>query len=128
MDLSFLQFGNAAKVIDEQGKDHEIDLLAVARYIAEGRYTVKVEGLEGHFSEYKNKTVHCFVAPKGATSFPDHRDPCDLEIHCLEGTKTMIVDGTPVAIPAGSMIFIPAYVLHRATNEHASVMLSVGYE
>lgn len=124
----FLQHGTAAKIIDEQGRDHDIELSVVDYYIAEGKYTVKVEGLESYFNEYFPKTVHCYIAPAGAPSFESHADPYDVEIKCINGIKTMIVDGEKVLIREGERILIPANVLHKATNEYDSVMLSIGHE
>jgi glyoxylate utilization-related uncharacterized protein len=125
---SFLQTGTLAKIIDEHGRDHEIELSTVDFYIAQQKYTVKVEGLENYFKEYLPNTVHCYIAPAGAASFPFHRDPYDVEIYCIEGIKTMIIEGKKVTISKGESILIPANVLHRATNEYDSVMLSIGYE
>lgn len=126
--LAFLQHGTSAKFIDEQGRDHEIDPLLVDYYIAWGQHTVKVEGLEHYFTQYLPGTVHCFISPQGAVSFPEHRDPVDLEIKCLEGIKTMEVNGKEIDINEGESLFIPANTPHRATNKHASVMLSIGHE
>lgn len=124
----FLQKGTIAKIIDEQGRDHDIDLLMVDYYIAEAKSTVKVEGLESHFKEYFPRTVHCYIAPASAASFPEHQDPVDVEIKCLEGIKTMNIAGKDVEIPAGESVLIPANTPHRATNKYASIMLSIGYE
>lgn len=126
--LDFLKHGTSAKYIDNQGRDHDIDVLLVDYYIAWGEYTVKVEGLENYFTEYLPGTVHCFVSPKGAMSFPEHQDPVDLEIKCIEGIKTMEVNGEEKDILEGESLFIAANTPHRATNKHASVMLSIGYE
>lgn len=124
----FLQNGSVAKIIDELGRDHDIDLLTVDYYIAEGKRTVKVEGLENYFAEYLPCTVHCYVSPAGAASFPDHQDPMDVEIKCLEGIKTLVVAGKEVELHPGESIFIPANTVHRATNKYASMMLSIGHE
>ena len=128
MDYSFLQQGTTAMIIDEQGRDHLIDLMSVDYYIAENKCTVKVEGLESYFKKYSPCTVHCYIAPAGAASFNEHTDPVDVKIVCIDGIKTMEVSGEEVVIPAGDSITIPAYTPHRATNRHSSTMLSVGYE
>ena len=128
MDYSFLQHGTTAMIIDEQGRDHVIDLMSVDYYIAENKYTVKVEGLESHFEKYKPYTVHCYISPQGAASFSEHTDPVDVEIVCVDGIKTMEVNGEEIEIPAGESITIPANTPHRATNKYRSTMLSVGYE
>lgn len=124
----FLQHGTLAKIIDEQGRDHDIELSVVDYYIAQRKYTVKVEGLENYFKEYYPNTVHCYIAPAGAPSFKDHTDPYDVEIKCIKGTKTMIVEDKLISIKEGESFFIPANVLHRATNGYDSVMLSIGHE
>lgn len=126
--FDFLQKGTAAKIIDEQGRDHDIDLSVVDYYIAQEKHTVKVEGMENYFSEYLPNTVHCYISPAGAPSFPLHQDPYDVEIRCIEGTKTMIVEDTAIEIKQGESVLIPANTWHRATNEYSSVMLSIGYE
>jgi mannose-6-phosphate isomerase-like protein (cupin superfamily) len=126
MDFSILQYGTEAKIIDENGLDHSIVLSTVDFYIAEGIKTVKVEGMENYYTEYKPHTVHMFIAPEGAPSFPEHQDPTDLIIKCIEGTKTIEVNGELFKIKQGESIHIPANVPHRATNEYASITLSIG--
>jgi mannose-6-phosphate isomerase-like protein (cupin superfamily) len=128
MNYDFLQNGTVAMIIDEQGRDHVIDLLSIDYYIAEGKHTVKVEGLETYFTEYADSTVHCYVSPKGAVSFNEHTDPVDVEIKCITGTKTMIVNSTEIEIAQGTSLMIPKNTLHRATNKYSSVMLSIGYK
>ena len=115
-------------IIDDQGRDHVIDLLSVDYYIAENKNTVKVEGLENYFTEHLPNSVHCYVSPAGAASFNEHTDPVDVKIVCVDGTKTMEVNGEEIEIPAGKSITIPANTPHRATNKYRSTMLSVGYE
>lgn len=124
----FLKYGSLAMYIDEVGRDHKIDLLTVDYYIAEGRYTVKVEGLEDHFTEYLPCTVHCYISPQHAPSFPDHQDPMNVEIKCLEGVKTLNIAGKDIELQAGETVFIPANTVHRATNKYASMMLSIGHK
>ena len=127
-DYNFLQQGTSAFIIDEQGRDHSIDLMTVEYYIAEEKYTVKVEGLENYFTEYDSKTVHCYIAPAGAPSFDFHTDPYDVEIKCIDGIKTMIINNNRIEIKKGDSTLIPANVSHKATNEYSSTMLSIGYE
>ena len=113
--------------IDEHGRDHVIDLMSVDYYIAQEKYTVKVEGLEKHFNKL-GTTVHCYISPAGAPSFQEHQDPMEVKIKCLEGIKTMNIAGKDVEIHAGESILIPANTPHFATNKYASMMLSIGYE
>ena len=127
MDYNFLQNGTIAMIIDEQGRDHVIDLLSVDYYIAQQTHTVKVDGLENYFTEYKPSTVHCYVSPKGAASFKTHTDPVDVEIKCLEGIKTLIVDDKEIDITQDGSVIIPKNTKHRATNKYSSTMLSIGH-
>ena len=57
MSYDFLYNGTIAMIIDEVGRDHMIDMDLVNYYIAEGKYTVKVEGLEKHFKEMVKMSV-----------------------------------------------------------------------
>lgn len=122
----FLKHGSLAMYIDELGRDHIIDILTVDYYIAQQKYTVKVEGMEQYF-DMPTKTVHCYISPKDAVSFPPHIDPIDVEIKCLEGKKTLIVDGKDVELAAGESIMIPKDTIHQATNKYDSVMISIGH-
>lgn len=123
----FLKYGSLAMYIDELGRDHTIDILSVDYYIAQEQYTVKVEGLEHHFN-MPAKTVHCYISPKGAASFDPHTDPVDVEIKCLEGIKTLVVDGKNIELAPGESIMIPKGTVHEATNKFSSVMLSIGHD
>jgi mannose-6-phosphate isomerase-like protein (cupin superfamily) len=128
MNYDFLYNGTIAMFIDNLGRDHVIDMNLIDYYIAEEKYTVKVEGLEKHFSEYLPNTVHCFVSPKNAPSFPEHLDPVDVRIVCIKGTKTLKVKGDNVVLKEGESIFLPANTPHQATNLYDSIILSIGYE
>lgn len=120
--------------IDEEGRDHEIDVLSIGRYIAEAKYTVKLEGMEEHFREItetvtsKPHTVHVYISPKNAKSFPMHTDPYDVFIYCLEGIKTMRIEKALISISEGNYTRIKANTPHRALNWYDSVMLSIGIE
>jgi mannose-6-phosphate isomerase-like protein (cupin superfamily) len=124
LENSDLQF--KAFIIDENGLDHQIDQYQVVFRVAENKFTVKIEDLEQILTEYHPKTVHCFVAPAGATSFDTHKDPCDVTIYCIEGIKSMIIDDIEHDIQAGETLFIPKNTPHRAINKYKSVMLSIG--
>ena len=128
IDFSFIKYGTQAMIVDEEGRDHVIDLMSVDYYIAQEKYTVKVEGLEKYFTDYLPDSVHCYIAPKDAPSFKEHTDPVDVTIHCLEGTKSMIVDGKEIEITKGKSTLIPKNTRHRATNKYSSVMLSIGHK
>lgn len=127
-NYDILKNGSRAFIIDKEGKDHPIDILSIDYYIAEANLTVKVEGMEKVYHQYYPSTVHVFISPAGAPSFDSHQDPCDVEIHCVSGTKTMVIDGKDVILKAGDFVKIPANTWHHATNEYDSIMLSVGYE
>lgn len=115
-------------IIDNHGRDHIINFDLVDYYIAEEKYTVKVEGLEEYFSEYLPNTVHCYISPKNAKSFPEHLDPIDVKIVCIDGTKTLKVKNENVILKKGESILIPANTSHQATNHYDSIILSIGYE
>lgn len=112
--------------IDEQGLDYQIDPYMGSFYIAEGVKTLKIEGLENLLTEYKPRTVHCFISKAGAPSFPEHTDTCDVTIHCVSGIKTMEVNGVEHIIHEGKEIHIPEGTPHRATNRYDSIILSIG--
>jgi len=113
--------------IDKDQKDYPIDPLQVAYFIAEGKQTVKIEGLEYYISNLYSKTVHCFISPKNAPSFDEHTDLCDLTIYCVSGKKTIELQGREYTILEGDSLLIPEGTLHKATNKYDSVMLSIGY-
>ena len=119
--------GTKAFYIDEEGRDHEIDLMLVDMFVAMDRYTIKVEGMESAFPMFGG-TVHLYHAPKDAPSFDIHTDPYDVKIICIDGIKTLEVAGVEVALQEGEQIMIEADTPHRATNHFASTMISIGYE
>lgn len=78
-------------------------------------------------------TVHLFVSPASAKSFPFHTDVENVVIYCLSGCKTMEIrhsDGNiqPVEIHAGQALYLPQGTFHRATNHHCAMTLSYGFE
>jgi len=127
-EIELLNKGSRAFIIDPQGRDHPVDMLAINKFLAEEKVTVKVEGMERVFTEYAPATVHVYVSPKNAASFANHTDPYDVDIHCVQGIKTMDIDGKSHVIKAGETLRIPANTPHKATNEFNSIMLSIGYE
>jgi len=133
--LEILHKGSKACFIDDTGRDHVIPIFSVGRYLAEGRYVVKVEGLEQEFKHIieklkitENHSVHCYISPKFAKSFDVHTDPIDVFIYCLEGTKVMSIDEQLVYIEPETFVRIPANTPHRALNIFDSTMLSIGVE
>ena len=133
--LDILHKGSKACYIDDQGRDHLIPVLSIGKHIAEERHVVKVEGLEDCFRHVAeelnikdNYSIHCYVSPPFGISFPEHSDPIDVFIYCLQGSKTMMVDGEISIIEEGSYIKIPAGTPHHAMNVDPSIMLSIGIE
>jgi quercetin dioxygenase-like cupin family protein len=49
-------------------------------------------------------------------AFPDHRHPGEEIIYVLEGTFEYRVEGRPVTVAAGEVLFIPAGATHSARN------------
>ena len=73
-------------------------------------------------------TAHMFVAKAGSYSFPVHQDPVDVVVFCIDGCKTMEVDGKNYIVRKGMGLLMPANIPHRATNKYDSIMLSLGFE
>ena len=133
--IDIIHKGSSSFFIDDDGRDHVIPLFSTSRYIAEGKFTVKIEGLEKHYKSIthnlgitKKHTVHLYVSPKDSKSFPMHTDPIDVFIYVMQGTKTMMVEEELFIIEEGHHIHIPAGTPHRATNTEPSIMLSIGIE
>jgi mannose-6-phosphate isomerase-like protein (cupin superfamily) len=115
--------------IDQDNLDHQISIEEGMLKAAEGKYTVKFEGLDYMFPNLtESATIHCYISPKGAPSFPPHRDPYAVIIYVLEGTKSIEIEGKEQYIVEGCDVLIPPDVLHRATNKHDSIILSLGFE
>ena len=49
-------------------------------------------------------------------SFPRHRHPGEEIIYVIEGSIEYEVDGKPVTVKAGGVLFIPAGTVHAAKN------------
>ena len=58
--------------------------------------------------------VRVDIAPGAA--FPRHTHPGEEVINVLEGTLEYEVDGKPVTLKAGDVLFIPAGTVHAAKN------------
>ena len=58
--------------------------------------------------------VRVDIAPGAA--FPRHTHPGEEVINVLEGTLEYEVDGKPVTLKAGDVLFIPAGTIHAAKN------------
>lgn len=113
-------------IIDEEGLDFQIDRWEVDYYIAENKKTIKIEGLEEYYKEYSPKTVHMYISPQNAKSFGPHRDPYDVTIKVLSGTKTFKLEEKEVELQEDEVLHIPSNMLHEATNKYDSIILSIG--
>jgi len=49
-------------------------------------------------------------------SFPSHKHPGEEIIYVLSGTIEYVVDGKPVVVNAGDVLFVPDGVFHAARN------------
>ena len=49
-------------------------------------------------------------------SFPSHKHPGEEIIYVLAGTIEYVVDGKPVIVKAGDVLFVPDGVFHSARN------------
>lgn len=106
------------------------------------RTTIKVERFEHYDREvvehlnfyaalYNHSgpiTAHVFESPKNGFTFDEHTDPDDVIIHCVSGVKTMSVNGREIRLHPGQHFYIKANTPHRAINDEASVMVSIGLE
>lgn len=104
--------------------------------------TIKIEGME-RFNEdtwklcnyFANKfghkgpvTCHVFIANKNSPSFPMHTDPDDVIIYCCNGNKTLQIEDKIVTLQPNDYVYIPYNIPHKAINENASTILSIGLE
>ncbi|MGQ0660454.1 cupin domain-containing protein [Sphingosinicella sp.] len=62
------------------------------------------------------QVIQVRVALAPGVVFPDHRHPGEEIINVLEGTFEYRVDGRPVTVAAGGVLFIPAGTVHSARN------------
>lgn len=123
LPLNGLDKGTIFYFIDGSANCFEISKEEAIIKIAQKIDTVKINGLESLYDDYK--TVHAFYAPAGAKSFPVHVDHEDLKILCMEGTKGFEVEGKRYNLKPGEFCLIPAGIEHRAINEFDSVILSM---
>lgn len=127
-------------IINKKGE--QIPLLSYNDLYSDQEATVKIEGMERFneaiytkCEEYKKKynhngpvTCHLFLARSNSPSFGLHTDPDDVIIHCVEGKKTLSVDGEYIVLREGEEVFISANTPHVAHNEFAAMTLSFGLE
>ncbi len=121
--LNQLDKGSDFFYIDDKARDHKISKEEAIIKIAEKKYTIKVNGMEHLYPE--SPSVHMFIAPAGAKSFPVHIDYEDLKILCIEGEKGFEVDGVRYNLAPGEYCLVDRLIPHRAMNDLASVILSI---
>ena len=62
------------------------------------------------------EAIQMRIALAPGVRFPDHRHPGEEIIYVLEGTFEYRVEGRPVTLAAGEVLFIPAGAVHSARN------------
>ena len=62
------------------------------------------------------EAIQVRVALAPGVAFPDHSHPGEEIIYVLEGTFEYRVEGQPVTVEAGGVLFIPAGTIHSARN------------
>ncbi|BAS04861.1 putative cupin superfamily protein [Ralstonia phage RSF1] len=128
--------------IDAEGRDHRHSNVYDFVNKKAGR-SIKIEGIErlnrtmwdfcnlivnGPINKPLPFSCHLFIAGQNDASFPDHTDPDGVFLYVVEGTKTMIVEGTTYTLEKDQTLYIPPGTVHRAENREASVMLSIGFD
>ena len=123
-------------------KGEQILLCSFAELHYEPNATIKIEGMErfnktiyNMCSQYKVKynhdgpvTCHMFISKTKSPSFGLHTDPDDVIIYCIDGCKTLTVDGKYISLNTNEEVYIPADTPHIAHNEHPAMTLSFGLE
>lgn len=119
------------------------EYMQFAGSLNQNQYSIKIEGMErinpsmwgliktfvnSHWNYELPFSCHCFVAQEGSPSFDTHTDPDGVAIYVLEGRKSMQVNGEDIVLEVGDVLWLPHDTPHRATNQHDSVMLSIGFE
>lgn len=62
------------------------------------------------------EAIQMRIALAPGVRFPDHRHPGEEIIYVLEGSFEYRVEGRPVTVAAGGVLFIPAGAVHSARN------------
>ena len=84
---------------------------------------IKVEGLEDVIKGFK--TVHLFYNQKSRHSFKWHKDPVNVQLYVIKGTKFLKVKNKNYKLVAGQSVRIPKNHLHRAYSVADTWALSV---
>ena len=117
--------------IDVNGKQHYLKHSEYMGYLGEitvliaNKATIKVEQVEKWFG-YMDRTAHAFYNAANGPSFDTHTDPIDVLIECLDGRKTLEIDGEEVVLEPHDKVLIPANTEHRALNYEKALMISYG--
>jgi D-lyxose ketol-isomerase len=123
-------------------KGEQILLSSFSELYSDEPSTIKIEGMEKfnkavwsmcqyYATEYNHigpVTCHAFLAHVNSPSFGSHIDPDDVVILCIDGVKSLEVNGRLVELHPGEEIHIKSGTLHKALNTKASLMLSFGLE
>lgn len=68
-------------------------------------------------------TLTLFAFDKGQ-GLSEHTAPYDAVVHVLDGTATLVIDGSPVEAKAGELVIMPANIPHSVeANERFKMML-----
>lgn len=123
---------HSVSIINTDGEQLYVDsseyyeyLAFITREIALGINTIKIEQFEKVFYP-SDRTAHLFYNPKNGPSFDEHTDPVDVIIHCLDGCKTIEVEGVEHQLKPEEEILIPAGTKHKAINREKALMISYG--
>lgn len=117
--------------IDRDGNQHYVKAESYPEYqgtvsiLLVTDNTIKIEQYEKQFG-YTDRTAHIFYNKANGPSFGVHTDPVDVLIECLDGVKTMEVEGKEISLEPHDTLFIPANTPHRALNYEKALMISYG--
>lgn len=142
INLDFIEFTNFVlseqcfenhdvSYIDKEGKQHYLafdDFYIYQAKVAKQlmtKNTIKVEQVEKLF-DFKDVTAHIFFNKPEGFSFGVHTDPVDVLIACLDGKKSLEIDGKEVHLEQNESVLIPANTPHRALNYEKALMISYG--
>lgn len=119
-------------IIDSNQCMHHIDIdnyieyqAEMAKHLFKEEVTIKVHQMESYFN-YNYGTIHVFHSPKNGPTFPEHTDLTDVMIKCLDGIKTMEIEGKQVTLQPGESVTIKTRTFHRALNHEKALMASHG--
>ena len=89
----------------------------LAMYGARAQQGIKRTDLQRHdLSAPGRETIQTRVDFTPGAAFPRHTHPGEEIIYVIEGSIEYEVDGKPVTVKAGGVLFIPAGTVHAAKN------------